>query len=96
MINYCYLQSVRPRIPFASAVINAACSALRSNYVGLGAVSLVFMFLQLLWLLMSSAALYFAVHFYQLRNQGYCNLDIYTVKCMYVCTVCMYVCMWFT
>eukprot|EP01035_Chromulina_nebulosa_P042090 gene42090-56988_t len=70
VINYCYLQSVRPRIPFASAVINAACSALLSNYSGLSAVSLVFMFLQLLWLLTSSAAFYFAVHFYQLRNQG--------------------------
>ena len=73
VINYCYLQSVRPRIPFASAVINAACSALQSNYAGLGAVSLVFMFLQLLWLLVSSAAMYFAIHFYQLRNQGYCK-----------------------
>lgn len=83
MINYFYLQSVRPRIPFASAVINAACSALLSNYSGLSAVSLVFMFLQLLWLLTSSAAFYFAAHFYQLRNQGYKstyihNMDIYS------------------
>ena len=56
-LNYWYLQSVRSRIPFASAVLNIAAKVLRDNYTGLLVTSYSALVVQVVWFLLWSAAL---------------------------------------
>lgn len=57
-LSYWYYVSIRNRIPFASAVIRAACAALRANYLGLTGTAVGMQLLQVLWFLLWSAASY--------------------------------------
>jgi len=68
MLNYCYLQSVRPRIPFASAVLSAACKAMLANFLGINLTSLVLFFCQITWMVLVSSATYFCVQYYQTQT----------------------------
>lgn len=49
VFSYCYLQAVRPRIPFASAVLSTACVAIKEHYLGLVGASSFVLLTQVLW-----------------------------------------------
>jgi hypothetical protein len=57
-LNYWYLNSVRSRIGFASAVLSVACKAIKDNYIGIIFVAYFMVFLQLLWFIVWSIASY--------------------------------------
>lgn len=48
-LNYWYLISVRDQIPFSSAVLATACTAVKANYAGLVTTAFSALFLQMVW-----------------------------------------------
>lgn len=70
-LTHRYLEAVRPRIPFAAAVLSTACAAVRSNYTGLLLVAFGLLVVQVGWMLMWTTATYgiFYVYDPSLRNQ---------------------------
>jgi len=56
-LNYWYLLSVRPQIPFASAVLATACTAVKANYTGLVTTAFSALFVQMLWVFLWVVAL---------------------------------------
>jgi len=70
-LTYRYLQAVRPRIPFAAAVMSTACAAVRSNYIGLLLAALGLLVVQVGWVLMWAVATYgiFYIQDPSLRDQ---------------------------
>ena len=70
-LTHRYLEAVRPRIPFAAAVLSTACAAVRSNYYGLLLAAFGLLVVQVGWMLLWTAATYgiFYVYDPSLRNQ---------------------------
>ena len=58
VINYCYMNSVRSRIPFASAVLSVACQAVRDNFTGTIISAYFLLAVQLGWVILWSIAAY--------------------------------------
>jgi len=56
-LNYWYLLSVRPQIPFASTVLATACTAVKANYTGLITTAFAALFVQLVWIFLWTVAL---------------------------------------
>jgi hypothetical protein len=57
-LNYWYLNSVRSRIAFASAVLSVACKAIKDNYIGTIFVAYFMVLLQVIWFITWSIASY--------------------------------------
>jgi hypothetical protein len=57
-LNTWYYYSVKNRIPFASSVLSAACSAVKENFFGLILTSLTGLLFQGLWMLLWSIAIF--------------------------------------
>ena len=57
-VNYCYLNSVRNRIAFASAVLSVACQAIKDNYAGTIIAAYILLVAQLGWFVLWSIASY--------------------------------------
>ena len=57
-LNYWYLNSVRDRISFASAVLSVACQAIKDNYIGIVMSAYMLLFAQLVWFILWSIASY--------------------------------------
>ena len=63
-VNYCYLNSVRNRIAFASAVLSVACQAIKDNYTGTVIAAYILLVAQLGWFaLWSIASCYIGTQF---------------------------------
>lgn len=56
-VNYWYLLSVRSQIPFSSAVLATACTAIKANYTGLLATAYSALLVQLIWVSLWSISL---------------------------------------
>ena len=57
-INYCYLKSIRDRIPFAASMLQIASKALSDNFTGVLACAFLFSILQVGWLIITSVCLF--------------------------------------
>jgi hypothetical protein len=57
-LSYCYLNSVRSRIAFASAVLSVACRAIKDNYMATIVTAYFMLFVQLGWFILWSIASY--------------------------------------
>lgn len=62
IMNYWYYWSIQDRIPFASAVIGTACTAVKKNLTSLMLTSFAGLFFQLLWALLWGVALFGVVY----------------------------------
>jgi hypothetical protein len=70
LISVWYYWSIQSRIPFASAVIGAACGAIRQNFIGLVTTAYSGLIFQLLWILLWTVAMYGIVNSYNGSNDG--------------------------
>lgn len=56
--NYWYYYRIQDRIPFASAVIETACTAVKANFIGILLVSYLGLICQTLWVMLWGVAFY--------------------------------------
>lgn len=69
-LNYWYLLSVRPQIPFASTVLATACTAVKANYTGLVATAFSALFVQMVWIFLWTVALMGVIYTTQATDGG--------------------------
>lgn len=63
-LTHRYLEAVRPRIPFAAAVLSTACAAVRSNYTGLLLAAFGLLVVQVGWMMLWTTATYGVFYVY--------------------------------